>query len=439
MSIEIITLLIFGTLFLLLALGVPVAFGLGAVGVGFTILLWGAPALFNMAVVIFKNMSSAVLLAVPLFLLMANFLQHSGIADTAYETAYRWMGPLRGGLAMGTVAICTMFAAMSGVSGAATVTMGLIAIPSMLKRNYNKLIAVGCVAAGGVLGIVIPPSVIMILYASFTRESVGGLFFGGIVPGVIVAILHMSYIGIRSYLQPNMAPAIAPEDRVSWREKFVSLRAIILPILLIILVLGSIWTGAATPTEAAGVGALGAFICAAIYRRVNWQMLNDSIRTTLRITCMVMWIVAAATAFNSLYVAVGARELVTELILGLEVNRWFILVGMQLTLFFLGCIMDDYAIVMLAAPIYVPIIKILGFDPLWFGILFILNMQMAYLTPPYGFNLFYLRGIVPKGITMGDIYRSIVPFVAMQGIGLILVMIFPQLALFLPNRMVFQG
>jgi len=439
MSIEIITLLIFGTLFLLLALGVPVAFGLGAVGVGFTILLWGAPALFNMAVVIFKNMSSAVLLAVPLFLLMANFLQHSGIADTAYETAYRWMGPLRGGLAMGTVAICTMFAAMSGVSGAATVTMGLIAIPSMLKRNYNKLIAVGCVAAGGVLGIVIPPSVIMILYASFTRESVGGLFFGGIVPGVIVAILHMSYIGIRSYLQPNMAPAIAPEDRVGWREKFVSLRAIILPILLIILVLGSIWTGAATPTEAAGVGALGAFICAAIYRRVNWQMLNDSIRTTLRITCMVMWIVAAATAFNSLYVAVGARELVTELILGLEVNRWFILVGMQLTLFFLGCIMDDYAIVMLAAPIYVPIIKILGFDPLWFGILFILNMQMAYLTPPYGFNLFYLRGIVPKGITMGDIYRSIVPFVAMQGIGLILVMIFPQLALFLPNRMVFQG
>jgi len=388
-SIEIITVLIFGTLFLLLALGVPVAFTLGAVGVGFTILLWGAPALFNMAVVIFKNMSSGVLLAIPLFLLMANFLQHSGIADTAYETAYRWMGPLRGGLAMGTVLICTMFAAMSGVSGAATVTMGLIAIPSMLKRNYNKLIAVGCVAAGGVLGIIIPPSVIMILYASFTRESVGGLFFGGIIPGVLVASLHITYIGIRSYLQPHLAPAIAPEDRVGWREKFVSLRAIILPVLLIVLVLGSIWTGAATPTEAAGVGALGALICAAIHRRVNWNVLNDSVRTTLRITCMVMWIVAAATAFNSLYVAVGARELVTNLILGLEVNRWFILIGMQLTLFFLGMIMDDYAIVMLAAPIYVPIIKILGFDPLWFGILFILNMQMAYLTPPYGFNLFY--------------------------------------------------
>jgi len=438
-SIEIITVLIFGTLFLLLALGVPVAFTLGAVGVGFTILLWGAPALFNMAVVIFKNMSSGVLLAIPLFLLMANFLQHSGIADTAYETAYRWMGPLRGGLAMGTVLICTMFAAMSGVSGAATVTMGLIAIPSMLKRNYNKLIAVGCVAAGGVLGIIIPPSVIMILYASFTRESVGGLFFGGIIPGVLVASLHITYIGIRSYLQPHLAPAIAPEDRVGWREKFVSLRAIILPVLLIVLVLGSIWTGAATPTEAAGVGALGALICAAIHRRVNWNVLNDSVRTTLRITCMVMWIVAAATAFNSLYVAVGARELVTNLILGLEVNRWFILIGMQLTLFFLGMIMDDYAIVMLAAPIYVPIIKILGFDPLWFGILFILNMQMAYLTPPYGFNLFYLKGIVPKGVTMGDIYRSIVPFVAMQGIGLALVMIFPQLALFLPSKMVFQA
>lgn len=436
MSIEIITLLIFGTLFLLLALGVPVAFALGAVGVGFTIFLWGTPALFNMAIVIFKSMSSAILLAIPLFLLMANFLQHSGIADAAYETAYRWMGPLRGGLAMGTVIICTIFAAMSGVSGAATVTMGLIAIPSMLKRGYHKSIAVGTVAAGGVLGIIIPPSVIMILYASFTRESVGGLFFGGIIPGIIVAMLHISYIGIRSYLQPHLAPAIAPEERVGWREKLVSLRSIILPVALIILVLGSIWTGAATPTEAAGVGALGALICAAIYRRANWQMLNDSIRTTLRITCMVLWIVAAATAFNSLYVAVGARELITNLILGLDVNPWTILVGMQLTLFFLGMVMDDYAIVMLAAPIYVPIIKMLGFDPLWFGILFILNMQMAYLTPPYGFNLFYLKGIVPKGVTMGDIYRSIVPFVAMQGIGLALVMIFPQLALFLPSIMI---
>lgn len=438
MSIEIITLLIFGTLFLLLALGVPVVFALGAVGVSFTVFLWGTPALFNMSVVIFKNMSSAVLLAIPLFLLMANLLQHSGIADTAYETAYRWLGPLRGGLAMGTVIICTAFAAMSGVSGAATVTMGLIAIPSMLKRNYSKQIAVGCVAAGGVLGIVIPPSVIMILYASFTRESVGGLFFGGIVPGLLIAMLHVTYIGIRSYLQPNLAPSIAPEERVGWREKFISLRAIILPVILVILVLGSIWTGAATPTEAAGVGALGALLCAAIYRRVSWNMLNDSIRTTLRITCMVMWIVAAATAFNSLYVAIGARELVTDLILSLEINRWIILIGMQITLFFFGCIMDDYAIVMLAAPIYVPIINTLGFDSLWFGILFILNMQMAYLTPPYGFNLFYLKGIVPKGVTMGDIYRSIIPFVLLQGTGLILVMIFPQLALWLPSMAVFN-
>jgi len=439
LSIEVITLLIFGTLFLLLAIGVPVAFALGTVGVGYTVFLWGPPSLFNMAVIIFKNMSSGVLLAIPLFLLMANFLQHSGIADTAYGAIHRWMGPVRGGLAMGTVLICTVFAAMSGVSGAATVTMGLIAIPSMLKRNYDKRIAVGCVAAGGVLGIVIPPSVIMILYASVTRESVGGLFFGGIIPGLMIAAGHITYIGIRSYLQPHMAPSIAPEERVGMREKLVSLRAIVLPVLLILLVLGSIWTGAATPTEAAGVGALGALICVVIYRRANWQVLNDSIRTTLRITCMVMWIVAAATAFNSLYVAIGARELVTDLILSLEVNRWIILIGMQLTLFFFGCIMDDYAIVMLCAPIYVPIIKILGFDPLWFGILFILNMQMAYLTPPYGFNLFYLKGIVPKGVTMGDIYRSIVPFVLLQGTGLVLVMIFPQLALFLPNKMVFQG
>ena len=438
MSIEVITLLIFGCLFFLLAVGVPVAFALGAVGVGFTIILWDPAALYNLAPVIFKQMSSAVLMAIPLFLLMANVLMHSGIADDAYETVHHWMGGLRGGLAMGTILICTAFAAMSGVSGAATVTMGLIAIPSMLKRNYNKQIAVGCVAAGGVLGIIIPPSVIMILYASVTRESVGGLFFGGIIPGLIVAAMHIIYIGIRCFFQPRMGPSIAPEERANIKGKIISLKSIVLPAALIVLVLGSIWTGAATPTEAAGVGALGAFVCAAIHRRLNWHMIKESIRSTIKITCMVMWIVAAASCFNSLYVAIGARELVTELILGLEVNRWVILVGMQFTLFFFGMIMDDYAIVMLAAPIYVPIITLLGFDPLWFGILFVLNMQMAYLTPPYGFNLFYLKGIVPKEVTMGDIYRSIIPFVAVQGVGLALTMIFPRLALWLPSMMVIR-
>jgi len=434
-GIELLTLVLFGTLFFFMAIGTPVAFALGGITVVFTAALWGFDALFNIPAVVFKQMSP-VLLAVPLFLLMANMLQGSQVADRLFETIYYWAGPLNGGLAIGTVLICTIFAAMSGISGAATVSMGLLAIPSMLARKYDKRMAVGCVAAGGVLGIVIPPSVIMILYGSVTRVSVGKLFFGGLVPGVIIACLHMTYIGIRCHLRPHMGPAIPLEERIGPREKLIALKAVIAPLCLIIAVLGAVYTGAATPTEAAGIGALGGFICAAIYRRLNWEITLDAIRTTTRITCMALWIVAAASCFNAFYIAMGARELILSLVMEMEVNRWVILAGMQLSIFFLGMIMDDYAIVVLAAPIYAPIAVGLGFDPLWFGILFILNMQMAYLTPPYGFNLFYLKGIVPKGVTMGDIYRSIIPFVGLQALGLILVMIFPQLALWIPSLMV---
>ena len=436
MNVGLVTLLLFGSLLVLLAVGMPVAFALAGVTVVYGYLLFGPKSFFIIATHVYGSMVNAILLAIPLFFLMAHMLQHSGIADELYGAVHQWMGGLRGGLAIGTVIICTLFAAMSGISGAATVAMGLIALPAMLKRNYDKRIAVGCIAAGGVLGILIPPSVIMILYAMIARESVGGMFFGGVIPGLVLSSMFITYIGVRSAFQPHMGPPVPPEERVNLRAKIISIKSIILPLMLIVLVLGSIYTGAATPTEAAGVGALGAFICAAIHRRLNWRVILDTLVGTFKVTGMVMWIVAAAAAFNGLYIALGAQGLIIEVVTGLPVSPWAILIGMQVVLFFFGMIMDDFAIVMLCAPIFVPIVRTLGFDTLWFGILFIVNMQMAFLTPPFGYNLFYLRGVAPKGVTMGDIYRSIIPFVGLQALGLVLVMIFPRLALWLPGTMI---
>jgi len=439
MSIELMTLLLFGSLFLLLVVGMPVAFALAGATIVYGYILLGPKAFYILTTQIYGSMLDEILLAIPLFFLMAHVLQHSGLADELYGTIHQWLGGLNGGLAMGTVIICTLFAAMSGISGAATVAMGLIALPAMLKRNYDKRIAVGCIAAGGVLGILIPPSVIMILYAMISRESVGGMFFGGVIPGLVLSGLFIIYIGIRSTLQPHLGPPVPLEERANLKQRIISLKAVVLPIALVVLVLGSIYTGAATPTEAAGVGAIGAFVCAIIYRRLNWRVLIDIVRGTFKVTGMVMWIVAAAAAFTGLYIALGAQALIIEVVTGLPVNPWAILIGIQVVLFLFGMIMDDFAIVMLCAPIFVPIVRTLGFDTLWFGILFIVNMQMAFLTPPFGYNLFYLRGVAPKGVTMGDIYRSIIPFVGLQAFGLALVMIFPRLALWLPSMMIKQA
>jgi len=436
------SLVMFGCLLLLLTTGLPVVFAIGALAMIAGLFLLGSQGLYLVGGIMYTQWMSSTLLALPFFLFSASMLERSGIADSVYDTVYRLFGAIKGGLASGTVLICTVFAAIVGVSGAATVAMGLIALPSMLKRGYNKHMALGAIAAGGVLGIVIPPSVIMILYAVMVRESVGGMFFGGIVPGIIIAGLHITLITIRSFKNPKLAPPIPPEERVGFKEKVVSLKGIILPIFLIILVLGVIYTGIATPSEAGAIAAIGSIMCAAIYRRLNWTSLKEACTASFRLIGMVMWIMAAATLFNSVYITTGAREALTAAATGLEVNRWFIIIGLQLTLLVFGCLMDDYAVVALCAPIYAPLVVSLGFDPLWWGILFILNMEMAYLTPPYGFNLFYLRGVIPQvrdkipeDISMMDIYRGVLPFLGTQALGLVLVMIFPVLALWLPSTM----
>jgi len=436
------TIVLFGAMFVLLATGLPVVFVLGGTAISLTILIYGFNATLGLYLSTWDTFTSQMLLAIPLFLLMASVLQHSGIADDAYDMFHKWMGGLNGGLAMGTVLICTIFAAVTGTSGAATVSMGLIAIPSMLKRGYNKHLATGGVAAGGVLGILIPPSIIMILYSLIAHLSVGRMFMGGILPGLVASFLYCLYIGIRCWRNPKLGPALPAEERATWGAKLVSLRALILPLLLIVAVLGSIWFGIATPTEAAAVGAFGAFVSAAIHRRLNWTLLKTTTLPTLRLCAMVFWIVAGAFAFSNLYTQMGARGLIEDIITGLEVNRWVIMVFIQFSILVLGCLMDDFAIIMLTSPIYLPIINFLGFDPLWYGILFIVNMNIAYLTPPFGYNLFYLRGLGPyikeqtgQDLTMVDLYRSVIPFIGLQIIVLALVMIFPMLATWLPSMM----
>jgi len=420
-----------------LILGLPLVFCFGGISILFILLEWGPRALYMIATTGYSTWTEYILIAVPLFVLMGALLERSGMADDLYGAMYKWMGPLRGGLAMGTVAICAVFAAMAGVSAVGTLTMGMIALPAMLKRGYDKLIAVGCISAGGTLGILIPPSVIMIIYASLAGESVGALFMGGVFPGVLIASLFIAYIGVRSYLQPNLGPPVPPEERMyTWKERLISLRAIILPVILIILVLGLIYVGVTTPTEAAGLGAFGALLIVFIYRRFSLQTLNASLMTTLRITCMVMWILLGAKCFSHVYTALGAADFVRESIEGVGLNRWIIVIGMQLVLLILGMFMDPGGIMVICTPVFVPIIVDLGFNPVWFGVLFTINMEMGYVTPPFGFNLFYMKSLVPPGITMGDIYRSIIPFVILEAVAIGLMMLFPEIVLWLPGQMI---
>lgn len=438
MSIEIITLLMFGSLVVLLATGLPIAFVTGGLAVLFTFFLVGPAALHLVVARIMGLMADYIMVAIPMFIFMAAMLERSGVIKEMYNAMYHWMGPLRGGLAIGTVVICTLLAAMVGIVGAAVVSMGLIALPEMLKRGYHKDIALGSICAGGTLGILIPPSILFIVYAVTAGESVGRLFMGGVMPGLLLSGLYILYIGIRSFVRPNDGPSISQQNErlLSLREKFILLKVLVLPVLLIVAVLGTIFGGIAAPTEAAGVGALGAILCAVIHRRFTWQTLKEASLQTVRATCMVLWTIFGAGSFVALYTMVGGADFVREVIMGLPLGPWGILIVMQIFLIFMGMFLDWVGILLLCVPIFVPIITELGFDPLWFGVLYNVNMQMSFLTPPFGYALFYLKGVAPEGVSMGDIYRAIWPFLILQLIGLALCMIFPQIIMWLPGIMI---
>ncbi|HPR53010.1 MAG TPA: TRAP transporter large permease subunit [Deltaproteobacteria bacterium] len=437
MSIEIIVLIMFISLIGLLLTGLPLAFVLGGLAMVFAFFLWGPNSMLLVAVQSWGVMTSYFMVAIPLYVFMANILERSGIVEDLFSFMQMWFGPLRGGLAIGTIVICTLMAAMTGIVGAAVASMGILALPAMLHRKYDKRIALGSICAGGTLGILIPPSVITIVYAVTAGVSIGKMFIGGVLPGLLLSGLFITYIIIRCWLQPEMGPAPTLEERskYNWKDKIVATKTVILPVLLIVGVLGSIYTGIATPTEAAGVGCLGAVISALIYRRLTWNMLGESIFNTALVTCMILWITIGARCYISVFSAIGGDDMIKDFVLGLDVNRWYILIIMQIILVFLGMFLDEIGIILLCVPIFLPIIKSVGFDPVWFGILFLVNAQMNYITPPFGYTLFYLKGVAPAGVNMGDIYRGSFPFVLLQAIGLALCMIFPQIVLYLPNLM----
>jgi len=429
-----ITFLLILAMIVTLIIGVPIAFSLGAIGVIFTYFLWDPQAMMVIPSLVFgKAMSSFGLLAIPLFLLMGIILQYSGIAESLFSCFHMWAGRVRGGLAVAAIIVCTIFAAMTGIGGAGTVTMGLIALPAMITKKYNLRLALGCIGAGGALGILIPPSIIMIIYGMITQVSVGRLFAGGILPGLLLAALFVAYALILCKIHPEYGPGVAEEDRISFTEKVKATVPVIGPFLLIVVVLGSIFFGFATPTEGAAVGAGGSFILMLISGKLNWQTFKEVSLSSLKLTGMVMWIVIGAYAFSTIYMALGASDFVAGMVQDLPLGKWGVFIIVQMLFFVLGMLLDPAAICMITAPICMPIVETFEFDPVWFGVIFIMNMQCAYVSPPFGYNLFYLKAIAPPGIVIKDIYLAIIPFIFLQLLALVIIAIFPQIALWIPD------
>jgi len=432
MPIETLTWLMFGSLFLLLLTGYPLAFLVGGVAVGFIAWLWSPDALALVPQRMWNNMTQYLLAAIPLFIFMASMLEKSGLIEQIFDVAYKWLGRVPGGLAVATVAASTVLAAMVGVIGAAVVTMALVALPSMLRRGYSPVLAAGTVMAGGTLGILIPPSVLAIIYGLVANQSVGELYLGSVLPGLLLSGLYMLFSILYALINPKGAPRIPKEEAPTWAERWRALRSIWAPLVLIFLVLGTIFLGLAAPTEAAAVGAFGAMMVAALHRKLSWQNLRLALEQTAKATAMVLWIVFGANAFVAFYVAQGGDRYISELLLGTGLSPWGILILMQLILIILGMFLDWVGILLLAVPVFVPIIRDLGFDPLWFGVLYLINMQMSFLSPPFGYALFYVRGVAPQ-IPMGTIYRAAIPFLLLQLTGLVILMLFPGLATWLPS------
>ncbi len=442
-GIEWLTLIMFGSLVILLMAGLPLAFVTGGLACVFLFVLGDARALNLVPSRIFPLMTNYQLSAIPLFIFMASMLERAGIINEMFDVIYRVLGGVRGGLAAATIIASTILAAMVGVIGAAVVTMGIIALPAMLNRGYDPKIAMGSIMAGGTLGILIPPSILAIIYAVVAEQSVGELFIGAVIPGLLLSGMYVAYVILRCTINPEMGPPIPVEERISTAAKIRLMGNMSAPIALIVIVLGVIFTGVATPVEAAGIGTFGAIIVAAIHRKLDWQTLREAALTTLKASAMVIWIMFGATIFVGLYVLEGGQEFVQNALQSTGLGPWGILIIMQLVLIILGMFLDWVGILLLCVPIFVPIIKALGApafglsDPddlvLWFGVLYLVNMQMSFLSPPFGYALFYLRGVAPPEIPMGDIFRSALPFLALQIVGLLMCMLFPEIVIWLPR------
>ncbi|WP_366922008.1 TRAP transporter large permease subunit [Metallumcola ferriviriculae] len=439
MSPVLITFLMLSSLIGIIILGYPVAFVLGGLASIFGFIFIG-PEVSNLFMLrLFGVMGDYILLAIPLFVFMGVVIEKSGLAARLYDAAYVILGRLRGGLAIATLITCTIFAAATGVIGASVVTMGLMALPSMIRYNYDKPLATGVICAGGTLGILIPPSVLILIYGPLAGLSVGRLFMAAFMPGLLLASLYVGYVLIRSFLQPDIAPSMPsdhPDFNVSIGRKFYLFATSILPVgVLILAVLGSIFFGVAAPTEAAGVGAFASLILAACYKQLTWKNLKEAIYSSMTYSAMIYLVLIAAGFFTAVFLNLGGGKVVENIVLGLPLPNWGILLVMFTIIFILGAFIDWIGTLMIGVPLFTPIAAAMGYDPIWFAMMFIVVMQTSFLTPPFAYAIFYLKGIAPPEVTTGDIYRGVIPFILLQIVGVLLLAAFPQIALWLPSLM----
>jgi len=436
MSPDLLAILMFIILLFAVFLGHPLGITLAGLGIIFGSIGYGPGTFFILTNKTYGLMTDYVLVAIPLFILMAQFLDKSGIAEDLYETMHIVFGSLKGGLALATIVVSTVFAATTGIIGASVVTMGLLAAPTMLAKGYQKELTAGVITAGGTLGILIPPSIMLVVYGGLVGISVGKLFLAAFVPGLLLALLYLIYTFILCHIKPEYGPPLSEKKRTHTLSQKIKMTAksMLPPLFLIFAVLGSIAGGIATPTEAAGLGAFGALLLAALNRRTNLAFFKDSAYSTLKITCMVMLIFVGANFYTAIFTGLGGGEMFEKVLFSLSDNKWIILAVMMIIMFLLGMFVDWLGILLLCVPLFTPIaVNKLGFDPLWFALIVCINLQMSFLTPPFGYALFYLKGVAPETMQMGHIYRGIIPFVLLQLLGLVLMIFFPGIITWLPN------
>ncbi|KZL15409.1 Sialic acid TRAP transporter permease protein SiaT [Pseudovibrio axinellae] len=436
MSYELIAVLMFSSMMLMLLTGQRVFAAIGSVAVIAALLLWGdggSEIAFSASM---KLMKWYPLLTLPLFIFMGYMLSESGIAEDLYKMFHVWTGNLHGGLAIGTVGLMVMISAMNGLSVAGMAIGATIALPELLRRGYDKVMVTGVIQAGSSLGILVPPSVVLVLYGMIARQPVGKLWLAGALPGLLLAGLFILYIVIRCKIQPELGPTLSEEERaeITWSEKLRLLRAGIIPVAIFFCMTGLFLMGITSLVESSAVGATAATLAAALKGRLSFRLIHITTEKTLQISCMFMWIILAALCFGAVFDGLGAVRAIERFFVGeLGLGPWEILLLMQLSYIIMGMFLDDTAMLVIVAPLYVPLVKMLGFDLVWYGVLYTITCQIAYMTPPFGYNLFLMRAMAPPEISLKDIYKSIVPFVAIMVFGLALVTVFPQIALWLPN------
>ena len=436
MSYELITLLMFSSLMVMLLTGQRVFGAIGFVAALAALLLWGDRNIEMPFNATFQVLNWYPLLTLPLFIFMGYMMSESGIANDLYRMFHVWMGRVRGGLALGTIGLMVIISAMNGLSVAGMAIGASVALPELLRRGYDKVMVTGVIQAGSSLGILIPPSVVLVLYAMIARQPVLQLWLAGVVPGLIMAALFAIYIYIRCRRHPELGPPLPEEElaEITWAEKFRLLQAGIIPFLIFGTMMGLFLSGITSLVESSAVGATGAILAAALKRRLTFRVIEDTTRQTLAISCMFLFIILAALCFGAVYDGLGAKNAIRTLLLETwDLGPWEILIMMMVSFVVLGMFLDDTAMLVIVAPLYIPLVIGLGFNPIWFGILYVITCQIAYITPPFGYNLFLMRAMAPPEITLVDIYRSIVPFVGIMILTIIIVMAFPQLTLWLPD------